>query len=150
MPSPSVISSSASSFHFIENHGPDVVISRKDQHQSLEAFENLLLSAKAYRNCMLALAKATSEFAGALEECARQKGANGPPSGSNASAARNRRRPPAFGANGLEEYSDSSEEAEEEAQGDSTSAGEKLMAASALHHLMGNRTFACSSAVFSG
>lgn len=139
MPSPSIISSASSIQSFIEHHGPDVVLSRKDVQASLTAFELLLNSAKEYRKCMMALAKATSDFAAALEECARQKGANGP------SAAADNKKQPAFGMNGMEDSSGSDDTGDRDSQVDSASSGEKLMAASALHYLMGNRMLSLAS-----
>jgi len=143
-PTASVVSSSSASF--IDSHGPDVICTRSDVQASLDAYEHLLSSAKQYRNCMMALAKATSDFAASLEECARQKGANGPSSTagiSSNSTARKRSAAAGFGANGLmTEDSYGSDEIDQEAEDrESTSPGEKLMAASALHHLMGNRRF---------
>ncbi|KAH8915047.1 hypothetical protein BT69DRAFT_1357065 [Atractiella rhizophila] len=57
------------------DNAPPVIISRKDQAASFAAFDNLMSSAKALRNCMLAMSQATASFATALQDCGRLKGA---------------------------------------------------------------------------
>ena len=129
-PSPS-LSATSTNFDFGNLHGPDVIVTRADQQASVFAYEALLSSAKAYRNAMLALASATSQFAAALEECGRQKGAQGPPLAQrNASTSKVN----GFGSTAESFVLDDSDEVPVKAN-----AGEQLMAASALHHLMGNR-----------
>ena len=108
---------------------------RADMRNSLETYERLLLTAKGYRNAMLALASATSNFASALETCARQKGAAHPP------------RPTANSSNSsalLEEEDTRVEEANQGENGNErqhvdSAAGERLMAAAGLHHMMSNQ-----------
>ncbi|EPQ27638.1 uncharacterized protein PFL1_04776 [Pseudozyma flocculosa PF-1] len=73
-PSPSLSSTTRASLDFPSR--PAVLITRADLRNSLNAYEKLLTSAKAYTNTMLAMAKASSDFACALEECARVKGAH--------------------------------------------------------------------------
>ncbi|KAI3614636.1 hypothetical protein CBS9595_003907 [Malassezia furfur] len=55
---------------------PDVYIRRADIDDSLAAYERLLQASKAYTNTMLAMSKASSELAQALEDCSRVKGAH--------------------------------------------------------------------------
>ncbi|WVO15372.1 hypothetical protein L204_103029 [Cryptococcus depauperatus] len=54
-----------------ENHA---LITRKDLRQSISCFEELLVTAKAYRNALLAMSSATAAFATAMEACSRVKG----------------------------------------------------------------------------
>jgi hypothetical protein len=110
---------------------------------SLDTYHNLLQAAKAYRNAMLALATATSDFASALEDCARQKGAAYTPEPSTSAS----RRPYHAGIPddlpGLDNYDSGREEEheveEEEDTGPKTSPSERLMAAAGLHHVMSNQ-----------
>lgn len=55
---------------------PDVYIRRADIDESLEAYERLLGASKAYTSTMLAMSKASSDLAQALEDCSRVKGAH--------------------------------------------------------------------------
>ncbi|GAA6000112.1 hypothetical protein JCM10207_006057 [Rhodosporidiobolus poonsookiae] len=55
--------------------GPRVIVTRADLRESVAAYEQLLGSAKAYRNALIALSHASTSLAGALGECARVKGA---------------------------------------------------------------------------
>lgn len=59
---------------------PPVYVRRADISASLDAYERLLSATKAYTTSMLAMSKASSELAEALEDCSRMKGAyaNGP------------------------------------------------------------------------
>lgn len=102
---------------------------------SLDTYDNLLKTAKVYRNAMLALATATSEFASALESCARQKGAAYTPQPSTS------KRPLGIpgdipGLDSEETVHDDSAEAD---TGPTTSPSERLMAAAGLHHVMSNQ-----------
>lgn len=58
------------------SHCPDVFIRRSDIHASLEAYERLLGASKAYTSTMLAMSKASSDLAQALEDCSHVKGAH--------------------------------------------------------------------------
>lgn len=53
---------------------PDVIVSRMDISNSLEAYENLITTAKAYRTQLQSLAQSASDFGTSLEVCARSKG----------------------------------------------------------------------------
>lgn len=55
---------------------PSLIVTRKDQAASLNAYEALLASSKAYTQALLSMANASNEFAGALQECSRLKGAH--------------------------------------------------------------------------
>ncbi|CAH1755836.1 6142_t:CDS:2 [Entrophospora sp. SA101] len=55
--------------------GKMVILTRADIRASLEAYEQLLASAKIYRNQMIALSQATANFGQSLERIARCKGA---------------------------------------------------------------------------
>lgn len=117
---------------------------------SLDTYERLLLAAKTYRNAMLSLASATSEFASALEECARQKGAAHTAQPEQPSSL------PPFGLDDARSEGQSDKDKGEDADvpaGDLSgsmgeingevveerSSGEKLMAAAGLHHVMSNQ-----------
>ncbi|KAF0343289.1 hypothetical protein F8M41_016025 [Gigaspora margarita] len=54
---------------------PTIILSRTDIRASFEAYEQLLSSAKIYRNQMIALAQAAAGFGQSLERLARCKGA---------------------------------------------------------------------------
>lgn len=54
---------------------PPVYIRRADICASLQAYERLLSASKAYTSSMLAMSKASSDLAEALEDCSRLKGA---------------------------------------------------------------------------
>ncbi|CAG8514355.1 24549_t:CDS:2 [Dentiscutata erythropus] len=54
---------------------PTIILSRNDIRASFEAYEQLLSSAKIYRNQMIALAQAAAGFGQSLERLARCKGA---------------------------------------------------------------------------
>lgn len=110
-------------------------LERANMRDSLDTYDNLLKSAKVYRNAMLALATATSEFASALESCARQKGAAYTPQPSTS------KRPLGIpgdipGLDSEETVHDDSAEAD---TGPTTSPSERLMAAAGLHHVMSNQ-----------
>lgn len=110
-------------------------LERANMRDSLDTYDNLLKSAKVYRNAMLALATATSEFASALESCARQKGAAYTPQPSTS------KHPLGIpgdipGLDSEETVHDDSAEAD---TGPTTSPSERLMAAAGLHHVMSNQ-----------
>ena len=73
-PSPTLSATTRASLDFPSR--PSILITRADLRNSLNAYEKLLASAKAYTNAMLTMAKASSDLACALEECARVKGAH--------------------------------------------------------------------------
>lgn len=105
---------------------------------SLETYDNLTKAAKAYRNAMLALATATSDFASALEDCARQKGAAYIPEPTSS-----KQHPVGIpedlpGLDSEGKGQDDSAEVEADA-GPATSPSERLMAAAGLHHVMSNQ-----------
>lgn len=103
--------------------------------ESLDTYENLLKAAKVYRNAMMALATATSEFASALEDCARQKGAAYTPQPSTS------KHPVGLPENipGLDSEETVHDASAEEETGPTTSPSERLMAAAGLHHVMSNQ-----------
>ncbi|KAL7008930.1 hypothetical protein EMMF5_001677 [Cystobasidiomycetes sp. EMM_F5] len=107
-----------------------------DMRNSLDTYERLLNAAKVYRNAMLALATATSNFASALEDCARQKGAN--------QTKQQRQQPPNLGHTVLVDDLDGKDSASKhedmaEDEQESAAASERLMAAAGLHHVMSNQ-----------
>ncbi|KAL4399391.1 fungal-type vacuole membrane protein [Malassezia pachydermatis] len=55
---------------------PSLYIRRTDISESLQAYERLLNASKTYTSAMLAMSKASSEMAEALEDCSRLKGAH--------------------------------------------------------------------------
>ncbi|GAA5967243.1 hypothetical protein JCM3765_001746 [Sporobolomyces pararoseus] len=57
------------------DEGPRVIITRADLRDSVQAYEQLLGAAKAYRNALIALSSASTGLASALMECGRVKGA---------------------------------------------------------------------------
>ncbi|GAA5910553.1 hypothetical protein JCM6882_008555 [Rhodosporidiobolus microsporus] len=57
------------------DEGPRVIVTRADLRESVAAYEQLLASAKGYRNALIALSSASTALAGAMGECARVKGA---------------------------------------------------------------------------
>ena len=65
----------APSIRTIDIFDPVVVLSRADIRASIEAYEQLLSTAKIYRNQLIALSQATAGFGQALERMARCKGA---------------------------------------------------------------------------
>ncbi|PWN52141.1 hypothetical protein IE53DRAFT_303795, partial [Violaceomyces palustris] len=83
-PSPTLSSTTRASID-LPSGRPPVLITRADLRNSLQAYEKLLSTSKAYTNTMLLMAKASSDLAAALEECARVKGAH--ESGSGLQAA---------------------------------------------------------------
>jgi hypothetical protein len=99
---------------------------------------------------MLALASATSNFASALEDCARQKGAAHAPTQSR-NAAAGPSHATAYRTNGGGEAEENDEDDGDALQGQqadltlnenqyaSSAAGERLMAAAGLHHVMSNQ-----------
>lgn len=128
---------------------------------SLDTYERLLAAAKQYRNAMLALASATSNFASALEDCARQKGATHPPARSAATTATGGAPLSAASSLASSLVLDSSDDARSSTSGSrlghddsgelsnaldgegdlhaDSAPGERLMAASGLHHMMSNQ-----------
>ncbi|WFC97429.1 hypothetical protein MYAM1_000142 [Malassezia yamatoensis] len=58
-------------------HCPDVYIRRADIEGSIQAYEQLLQASKAYTSTMLAMSKASSDLAQAMEDCSHVKGAHG-------------------------------------------------------------------------
>lgn len=115
--------------------GPAVIITRSNMRESLNTYDNLLKAAKVYRNAMMALATATSEFASALEDCARQKGAAYTPQPSTS------KHPLGIPEDipGLDSEEAIHAESAEADSGPSTSPSERLMAAAGLHHVMSNQ-----------
>lgn len=103
---------------------------------SLDTYDNLLKAAKVYRNAMIALATATSDFASALEDCARQKGAAYTPQPSTSKHYNVGIPEDLPGLDSEEPVQDESGEAE---AGPTTSPSERLMAAAGLHHVMSNQ-----------
>ena len=65
----------APSIRTIDIFDPIVVLSRADIRASIDAYEQLLSTAKIYRNQLIALSQATAGFGQALERMARCKGA---------------------------------------------------------------------------
>ncbi|WFD41515.1 hypothetical protein MPSI1_000145 [Malassezia psittaci] len=55
---------------------PDVYIRRADIEGSIQAYEQLLQASKAYTSTMLAMSKASSDLAQAMEDCSQVKGAH--------------------------------------------------------------------------
>lgn len=55
---------------------PVTIVTRKDQAESLSAYESLLTASKAYTQALLSMSSASNEFAFALQDCARLKGAH--------------------------------------------------------------------------
>ncbi|CAO1626460.1 unnamed protein product [Parajaminaea phylloscopi] len=55
---------------------PSTIVTRKDQAESLHAYEGLLTASKAYTQALLSLSSASNDFAFALQDCARLKGAH--------------------------------------------------------------------------
>lgn len=107
---------------------------------SLDTYDNLLKAAKVYRNAMMALATATSEFASALEDCARQKGAAYTPQPSNSKHSYPVGIPEDLPGLDSEEHDQPVQDESAEAEaGPTTSPSERLMAAAGLHHVMSNQ-----------
>ena len=113
---------------------------------SLDTYERLLSAAKAYRNAMLSLASATSNFASALEDCARQKGAASPPKPAQSSRhgtvpatlfQQSQVQQDDIRSNG--EVGQDSLEQDKEEEESTTTSGERLLAAAGLHHVMSNQ-----------
>ncbi|KAL9937386.1 hypothetical protein V8E36_003795 [Tilletia maclaganii] len=73
-PSPTLSATTRASIDFPSR--PNVLVTRADLRASVSAFEGLLSAAKGYTNVMLTMAQASAELAGALETCARVKGAH--------------------------------------------------------------------------
>lgn len=109
---------------------------------SLDTYERLLNAAKVYRNTMMALATATSNFASALEDCARQKGAGQSP------PPQQQTQPGSLAESILLDAAERRELEEQEVKSnghddflsplEGVSSGEKLLAAAGLHHVMSN------------
>ncbi|BGP16548.1 hypothetical protein JCM10213_000540 [Rhodosporidiobolus nylandii] len=74
-PSPTGSATTQASQLNLGDEGPRVVVTRADLRESVAAYEQLLASAKGYRNALIALSSASTALAGALGECARVKGA---------------------------------------------------------------------------
>ncbi|GAA6016708.1 hypothetical protein JCM11491_000214 [Sporobolomyces phaffii] len=74
-PSPTLSATTSASALDLGDEGPRVIITRADLRDSVEAYEQLLASAKGYRNALIALSAASTGLAGALMECGRVKGA---------------------------------------------------------------------------
>ncbi|GAA5882461.1 hypothetical protein JCM16303_001745 [Sporobolomyces ruberrimus] len=74
-PSPTLSATTTASQLDLGDEGPRVIITRADLRDSVQAYEQLLGSAKAYRNALIALSAASTGLAGALMECGRVKGA---------------------------------------------------------------------------
>ncbi|GJE84605.1 Protein IVY1 [Phanerochaete sordida] len=55
-------------------NGPDKIITRSDLKASVHAYEELLSKSAAYRQALLAMSKATAQFADAMETCATLQG----------------------------------------------------------------------------
>lgn len=104
---------------------------------SLDTYDHLLKAAKAYRNAMLALATATSDFASALEDCARQKGAAFVPEPSTSHHPLGL--PDHLPGLDSDETPHSTDEEEEGDNTPKTAPAERLMAAAGLHHVMSNQ-----------
>ena len=104
--------------------------------ESLHTYDNLLKAAKVYRNAMMALATATSDFASALEDCARQKGAAYTPQPTTS-----KHYPVGIPEDlpGLDSDDPVQDESGEADSGPTTSPSERLMAAAGLHHVMSNQ-----------
>ena len=117
---------------------------RTDMRNSLDTYERLLSAAKAYRNAMLSLASATSNFASALEDCARQKGAASSPKPAQAVRhtavaatlfdQQHENETKSNGDGGQDSF-----EQDKDEEGTNTTSGEKLLAAAGLHHVMSNQ-----------
>lgn len=76
-PSPALTASTASLPASIPAHlRPSTIVTRKDQVDSLNAYEALLTASKAYTQALLAMSTASNDFAFALQDCARLKGAH--------------------------------------------------------------------------
>lgn len=80
IPVPGSPALSAASFHLgphVPPHlRPAAIVSRKDQALSISAYETLLTASKSYTQALLGLSGASNDFAFALQECARLKGAH--------------------------------------------------------------------------
>ncbi|KAM0791171.1 hypothetical protein ACM66B_005655 [Microbotryomycetes sp. NB124-2] len=81
-PSPTLTATTSTTIYRNEWHNnsgndqvPDVICTRADLRASVAAYEGLLAAAKQYRNATVAMSAASIEMAGALEACARVKGA---------------------------------------------------------------------------
>ncbi|KAK0541870.1 hypothetical protein OC844_007947, partial [Tilletia horrida] len=84
-PSPTLSATTRASLDFPSR--PAVLVTRADLRNSVSAFEGLLSAAKGYTNVMLTMAQASAELAGALETCARVKGAHESGAGLHAASA---------------------------------------------------------------
>ncbi|GAA5854261.1 hypothetical protein JCM8547_001756 [Rhodosporidiobolus lusitaniae] len=73
-PSPTLSATTSASQLDFED-GPRVIVTRADLRESVSAYEQLLASAKGYRQALIALSAASTALAGAMGECARVKGA---------------------------------------------------------------------------
>ncbi|GAA5979763.1 hypothetical protein JCM5350_002039 [Sporobolomyces pararoseus] len=74
-PSPTLSATTTASQLDLGDEGPRVIITRADLRDSVQAYEQLLGAAKAYRNALIALSSASTGLASALMECGRVKGA---------------------------------------------------------------------------
>ncbi|GAA5984278.1 hypothetical protein JCM10908_006121 [Rhodotorula pacifica] len=83
--SPTLSATTSASRLDLGEDGPKIIVTRADLRESVAAYEQLLSTAKGYRNALIALSSASTALAGALGECARVKGAGD--SGENLMAA---------------------------------------------------------------
>jgi hypothetical protein len=73
-PSPTLTATTHASLDF--PHRPSLLVTRADLRASVQAYEHVLQTCKAYTNAMLVLSRASADFAGALGECSKVKGAH--------------------------------------------------------------------------
>ncbi|GAA5963629.1 hypothetical protein JCM8115_002062 [Rhodotorula mucilaginosa] len=83
--SPTLSATTSASKLDLGEEGPKIIVTRVDLRESVAAYEQLLATAKGYRNALITLSSASTALAGALGECARVKGAGD--SGENLMAA---------------------------------------------------------------
>lgn len=78
MPGSPAMSTASSSLapHLPPHLRPSTIVTRKDQADSLAAYEGLLTASKAYTQALLGLSSASNDFAFALQDCARLKGSH--------------------------------------------------------------------------
>lgn len=129
---------------------PSTILTRADLRESVETFEVMLTAAKGYRSALMALSSATSTFAKALEDCARLKGAQAPPSlvpsapdgfGSSSAASSSHSRLHDFfnsACAGSDLHDGMSSPGADGEDGEKLNPGERLMAASGLHFMTAN------------
>lgn len=126
---------------------PNTILTRSDLRESVETFANMLSTAKAYRSALMSLSSATSAFAKSLEDCARLKGAQSPPSldhdrsnDSNSAANSSHSQLHDFFNNHSNLNTRNGTQDGNSSMGDEEklSPGERLMAASGLHFMTAN------------